>query len=98
MVNRQHKRLQAKEERRAGRGQPQRVAEREEPVRERTRTSPPEFLREVRQELKKVAWPTRDEVVSYTVVVLAATAVLTAIVFGMDFVFGRLVFTVFGGS
>ena len=28
------------------------------------RTSPGQFLREVRGELRKVAWPTRDEVVS----------------------------------
>lgn len=95
-MSRQMKRIQAREERRAQRTTDQRRAEREELMRGRKRTSPREFLREVRQELKKVAWPGRHEVVAYTVVVLVATAVLTTIVFGMDFLFGRLVFTIFG--
>ncbi len=109
-MSRQSKRLQAREERREAREErrPQRVeeaaraeaprAERHEPVRERTRTPPLEYLREVRQELRKVAWPSRQEVVSYTVVVVVATAALMLLVFGMDFVFGRLVFAIFENS
>lgn len=62
----------------------------------RERSSPGEYLREVRQELRKVAWPGREEVVSYTVVVIVATAFLMGLVFGMDFIFGRLVFVIFG--
>lgn len=50
------------------------------------RTSPAQFLREVRSELRKVAWPSRKEVVSYTLVVLVTTTVLVGIVYGMDFV------------
>ena len=97
-MNRQFKRIQAREERRAGRTEQQRRAEREDVIRgrSRTRTSRRMFFREVRQELKKVAWPTRREVVSYTVVVLVSTIVLTAIVFGLDFVFGRLAIRMFG--
>jgi preprotein translocase subunit SecE len=95
-MSRQMKRIQAREERRAQRTTDQRRAEREELMRGRRRTSPREFLREVRQELKKVAWPGRREVVAYTLVVLVATTVLTAIVFGLDYVFGRLVFAIFG--
>lgn len=52
----------------------------------RDRTPPAQFLREVRAELRKVAWPTRTEVINYTVVVLVVTLVLTLITFGMDFV------------
>jgi preprotein translocase subunit SecE len=52
----------------------------------RGRVSPPQFLREVRGELRKVAWPSRQEVVSYTVTVLVVTAVLTLLVWGMDWV------------
>ena len=95
-MNRQHKRLQAKEEARASRGEDKRRGEREEMLRTRKRTSPGQFFREIRQELKKVAWPGRNEVVSYTVVVLVSTAVLTAIVFGMDYVFGKVTFALFG--
>jgi len=50
------------------------------------RTSPAKFMREVRTELRKVAWPHRKELVSYTVVVLVVTTVLTLIIFGMDWV------------
>ncbi len=97
MANRQSKRLLSKDQQRAQRTEPRRAAVAEEIARTRERTPPPEYLREVRQELRKVAWPGRQEVVSYTIVVLAVTAVLTAIVFGMDYIFGELVFEIFGG-
>ena len=60
------------------------------------RTPPAEFLRQVRQELKKVAWPSRQELWSYTVVVLVAVVVLTTYVFGLDFFFSKVVLRVFG--
>lgn len=56
------------------------------------------FLKEVRQELKKVAWPNRSEIVTYTVVVLVSVAFITAYVFGLDFGIGKLVLTVFKES
>lgn len=62
----------------------------------RERTPPKEYMREVRGELRKVAWPSREEVVNYTIVVLVATLVLIGIIFVMDFVFGRLTQTMFG--
>lgn len=52
----------------------------------RSRVSAPQFLREVRGELRKVAWPSRPEVVSYTITVLVVTAFLTVLVWGMDWV------------
>jgi len=61
----------------------------------RSRTSPGTFLREVRAELKKVAWPNRKEVTSYTMVVLITTIVLTLIVFAMDFVLRNAVLELF---
>jgi preprotein translocase subunit SecE len=60
------------------------------------RTAPRVFLKEVRQELKKVAWPTRQEMVAYTIVVLVAVVVLTSLVFGMDLVFAKGVLRIFG--
>jgi len=53
------------------------------------RTGPVEFGREVRAELRKVSWPTRDEVVRYSIIVLVALALFTALVFGVDFLFGE---------
>ncbi|MFN2590035.1 MAG: preprotein translocase subunit SecE [Actinomycetota bacterium] len=65
-------------------------------IERRKRTSPGQFLKEVRGELKKVAWPTRKEVISYTTVVLVAVVFLTALVFGLDQFFANVVLRVFG--
>jgi len=49
------------------------------------------YFKEVRSELKKVNWPSREELMTYTVVVFGMTTVLTMIVFGMDWAFNKLV-------
>jgi preprotein translocase subunit SecE len=96
-VNRQQKRLMQRSEAREARvaAPPQRRAL---PTEKKKRVAPRQFLREVRQELKKVAWPTRTELVAYTVVVLVSVVVLTSFVFGLDYVFSKAVLKVFGGS
>jgi preprotein translocase subunit SecE len=55
-----------------------------------------QFLRDVRQELRKVDWPNRRELVSYTVVVLATIVVMTAFVASLDYAFLRSVVKIFG--
>ncbi|MPZ89704.1 MAG: preprotein translocase subunit SecE [Nitriliruptorales bacterium] len=60
------------------------------------RTGPRTFLREVRGELKRVAWPSRKEVGSYSVVVLVTVTLLTLFVFALDQVFAQVVFRIFG--
>ena len=62
------------------------------------RTPPREFLKQVRAELRKVAWPTRRELWGYTVVVLVAVVVLTSLVFGLDFVFSKALLHIFGAG
>ncbi len=47
------------------------------------------FLREVRAELKKVAWPTRKELVSSTVVVIVLVVVVGAFIGLIDLVFSQ---------
>ena len=59
------------------------------------RTSLPTFIKEVRGELRKVAWPTRAEVVNYSIIVLVAVVILTAFIAGLDWVFGEAVFELF---
>lgn len=54
------------------------------------RTKPAEFVREVRGELRKVSWPTRDEVIRYSTIVLVALVVFTGLVFAVDLLFGEL--------
>ena len=59
------------------------------------RTSPLNFLREVRAELRKVAWPTRGEVVNYSSVVLVTLVVLIALIFVLDLAFAKSVLLIF---
>ena len=59
------------------------------------RTVPIQFLREVRGELRKVAWPTRPEVINYSIIVLITVVVLTTYIATLDFVFGEAVFKLF---
>jgi preprotein translocase subunit SecE len=101
-MNRQMKRMQERQERaqkRAGAGRPATPAAgtRRAAVQERRkRTGARQFLKEVRLELSKVDWPTRRELVSYTIVVLVTVTILTAFVFGLDSLFTRAIFDVLG--
>lgn len=83
-MSREDKRARAREERRAERAAAVSPTPADSAPVTRERTRPGQFLREVRSELRKVAWPSRREVMVYTVTVLAVTAVLTLIVYGMD--------------
>ncbi|MBU1289826.1 preprotein translocase subunit SecE [Patescibacteria group bacterium] len=49
-----------------------------------------EFLSEVRLELKKVTWPTRQETIKYTTAVIVFSLVLSAFLGGLDFLFSWL--------
>ena len=51
--------------------------------------SPSTFLQEVIAELKKVTWPTRDETVKLTAVVIAISVIVGAFIGGLDSVFLR---------
>ncbi len=54
------------------------------------------FLREVVAELRKVIWPTRNQLVTYTIVVLVFVSFMVALVSLLDYVFGRGVLFLFG--
>jgi preprotein translocase subunit SecE len=101
-MNRQMKRMQERQERRAKASPAER---REAATTSARRSAAPtegkkkragarQFLKEVRQELRKVDWPSRRELISYTVVVLVTVIVMTSLVFGLDFVFSKLIFNV----
>ena len=63
--------------------------------REPKRTSPATFYRQVVAELRKVVWPTQEQLVTYFFVVMVFVIVMMAIVSALDLAFGRLVFAVF---
>lgn len=54
------------------------------------------YLREVVAELRKVIWPTRKQMVTYTIVVLAFVVFMVGLVSLLDWVFGKAVFALFG--
>ena len=60
------------------------------------RTSPATFYRQVVAELRKVVWPTQQQLITYFLVVLVFVVVIMAIVSLLDLGFGKLVFKVFG--
>jgi preprotein translocase subunit SecE len=68
------------------------------PAAKRKRTKPLEFVKEVRGELGRVAWPTRNEVVTYTVVVLVSVAFFMLVIGGLDFVFTKAVVQLISGG
>ncbi len=45
------------------------------------------FLKEVRTELKKVTWPTKEEAIKYTIIVISASIVVAIILGGFDLIF-----------
>jgi preprotein translocase subunit SecE len=98
-MNRQMKRQQQRSQARAGgpdRAAAAATARRAAGQEKRKRTPARQFLKEVRQELRKVDWPTRQETVAYTIVVLVSVVVLTSFVFGLDYGFSKLIVKLLG--
>lgn len=51
--------------------------------------NPINFFKEVRVELKKVTWPTRSEVIKYTIVVIAVSAIVGVYLGVLDLAFSK---------
>jgi preprotein translocase subunit SecE len=54
------------------------------------------FLREVVAELRKVIWPNRNQMVTYTIVVIIFVSFMVAFVAGLDVLFAKGVLAIFG--
>ena len=65
---------------------------------DRGRTSPVTFVRQVVAELRKVVWPTQQQLITYFFVVLVFVTVVMALVSVLDLAFGKLIFAIFSGS
>ena len=59
------------------------------------RTGPRQFAREVRSELRKVSWPTRAEVINYSLVVFFTVVVLTVLIGILDWAFSSSLLKLF---
>ena len=49
------------------------------------------FVKEVKLELKKVSWSTREEIIASTLVVLTTVAILAVYIGTCDFVFSSVI-------
>ena len=56
------------------------------------------FLRQVIAELRKVIWPTRKELITYTWVVLVFVVIMAGLIGLFDLGLARIVFAIFGGE
>jgi preprotein translocase subunit SecE len=61
------------------------------------RTSLPMFYRQVVAELRKVVYPTREQLITYFIVVMVFVAIMMTIVSLLDLGLGKLAFEVFNG-
>lgn len=55
------------------------------------KTTPGEFVAQVRAETAKISWPTRRETMMTTIFVMVMTTVLSIFFLGVDQILGRLV-------
>lgn len=60
------------------------------------KVSPIQFFRQVKQEIKKVTWPTRKEVMMTSMMVIIIVAIAAAFFFFVDQIFGWVVKLIFG--
>ena len=94
-MNRQQKRMLQKQGEIDADGAPVRTRKDPGANAPRERTSPGQFLREVRGELRKVAWPTREETINYSIVVLVTIVFMGALIYGLDWLFSTFILELF---
>jgi preprotein translocase subunit SecE len=101
-MNREMRRLQNREDRRLKQKKQQQQQRRRRPAKGGDRVPLMQrlrrFLREVRAELKRVSWPTREQLVAFTAVTLITSTVLTLFIFGLDIFFKDGLLFFLGGS
>ena len=85
-LNREQKRMLKRQGAINERGAPTRAV----PTARRERVGPAQYLREVRDEMRKVAWPTKAEVIRYAIIVSVCVIVLMIFVSGIDFGLSRV--------
>ncbi|MCB0922550.1 MAG: preprotein translocase subunit SecE [Acidimicrobiaceae bacterium] len=87
-LNREQKRTLKKMGALNDQGQPTRAPA---PARQkRDRVGAFQYVREVRDEMRKVAWPKWPEVRRFSIIVLVTVVLYTGVVFGLDSLFGVL--------
>jgi preprotein translocase subunit SecE len=90
-MNRQTKRMMAKQE---DKKRPDARRQQAAPA-QREKSGPREYFSEVKGEMRKVAWPSKKEVINSTIIVLIAIIVMTSLIFGFDYVSSKFVLFLF---
>jgi len=106
MTNREQRRLQQSLERRqAKQDQAAKTGRAAAPTRRQPTASDKnifqrliQFLREVRQELRRVSWPTRAQMVAFTTVVMITTTAITGYIYLLDQAFRTAVLGILGAN
>jgi len=62
------------------------------------RTTPVVFYRQVVAELRKVVWPTQEQLVTYFLVTMVFVVFFMGLISVLDLAFGKLVFAIFTGQ
>ncbi len=60
-------------------------------------TTPAQFIRQTKQEISKITWPTRAETLRGTFIVIVMSIVLALFLVLVDFVFAGVIGKVIGG-
>jgi preprotein translocase subunit SecE len=96
-MNRETKRLMQRQGQMEADGSPasRRQAAPPPAQRRRQRTTPAQFAREVRDELRQVAWPNRSEMINYTAVVVTTLVLMVSLIFVLNLGFGKAVLYMF---
>lgn len=88
-LNREQKRQLKKMGALDEKGRPQRDRRQPQQRKKNDRVGVRQYLKEVRDEMRKVAWPQRPEVVRYSIIVTVTVIIYTAFVGGFDYIFGQ---------
>lgn len=96
-MNREQKRMMQRQGQVGADGAPSsRRATAQDLTRRRTqRTKPGQFVREIREEMRQVSWPTRPEVINYTTIVFFVLVFMTTLIFGLGYGFSKFVTILF---
>ena len=90
-MNREQRRYLQKQGQLDEEGNPIATAREPRPVTTRERVGPKQYVSEVRSEMRRVSWPTRNEVINYTIIVVITLIIMTALIAACDYLFGELI-------
>ncbi|MEZ5343071.1 MAG: preprotein translocase subunit SecE [Acidimicrobiales bacterium] len=90
-MNREQRRYLQKQGEVDAEGNPIQQRREDRPPARGPRVGPVQYLGEVRSEMRRVTWPTKDEIVKFTAIVIVTVLLLTGFTALLDYGFGEAV-------